>query len=197
MPPPVRWQDEIGDVKAAVGWLAAHTADYHVGPARIAMMGHSAGGNLVMLAAYSMADPELPPTTNVAPVTIRSVINLYGPTEMAMLYRSSASRDFVQNVKKQYIAGTPEEFPERYRALSPLYHINAQTPPTTTFIGTSDRIVPLDQATTLDQALSKAGITHETYMLPGNDHGFDTNWGDFASQIVRAKIQDFLKALNE
>ena len=192
MPPPVRWQDEIGDVKAAAGWVAAHAADYRVDPARISM-GHSAGGNLVMLAAYSMGDPELPPSTDVAPVAIRSVVNLYGPTEMAALYRSSPSRNFVQTSEKRYIGGTPEEFPERYRALSPLYRVNAQTPPTITFHGTSDRIVPLDQATTLDQAFSKAGVAHETYLLPGNDHGFDTNWGGFATQIARAKIQAFLQ----
>jgi acetyl esterase/lipase len=193
MPPPVRWRDEIGDVKAAVGWVAAHAADYHVDPARISMMGHSAGGNLVMLAAYTMGDPELPPSTNVAPVAIRSVINLYGPTEMAMLYRSSPSRDFVQTVEKQYIGGTPEELPERYRALSPLYRVSTQTPPTITFHGTIDRVVPLDQATTLDQALSKAGVAHETYLLPGNDHGFDINWCGFSTQIARAKIEAFLQ----
>jgi len=140
-----------------------------------------------------MGDPELPPSTDVAPVAIRSVVNLYGPTEMAALYRSSPSRNFVQTSEKRYIGGTPEEFPERYRALSPLYRVNAQTPPTITFHGTSDRIVPLDQATTLDQAFSKAGVAHETYLLPGNDHGFDTNWGGFATQIARAKIQAFLQ----
>jgi len=193
MPPPERWQDEIGDIKAAVGWVAAHAAEYHVDPARISMMGHSAGGNLVMLAAYSMGNPELPPSTDVAPVAIRSVVNLYGPIEMAMLYRSSASRDFVQTSERRYVGGTPEEFPERYCLLSPLYHISAQTPPTITFHGTSDRIVPLDQATMLDQTLNKAGVAHETYILPGNDHGFDVNWGGFGTQIARAKIRAFLQ----
>jgi len=192
MPPPVRWQDEIGDVKAAVGWVAAHAADYNVDAARVTMMGESAGGNLALLAAYSMGDPQLPPSTDVAPVAIRSVVDLYGPTEMAMLYSSSASRHFVQTVEKKYIGGTPEEFPERYRVLSPLYHISAQTPPTITFHGASDRVVPLDQATVLDQALSKAEVAHETYILPGNDHGFDVNWGGFETQIARAKIEDFL-----
>src|SRR6185436_1461537 len=39
LPPPVRWLDEIGDVKAALGWVAAHAAEYHVDPARISLMG--------------------------------------------------------------------------------------------------------------------------------------------------------------
>jgi len=53
--------------------------------------------------------------------------------------------------------------------------------------------VPLDQAGMLDQALSKAGVAHETYSLRGNDHGFDVNWGGFGTQIARAKIEDFLQ----
>jgi ribonuclease BN (tRNA processing enzyme) len=125
---------------------------------------------------------------------IRSAVSLYGPTEMAMLYRSSASRDFVQKVTKQYIGSTPEDFPERYRTVSPLHRINAQTPPTIAFHGTSDRAVPVDQTIALDQALVKAGVAHETYLLPGTDHGFDIDWGGFATQIARAKIEDFLKS---
>jgi acetyl esterase/lipase len=194
MPPPVRWQHEIGDVKAAVGWVAAHAADYHVDPARISIMGESAGGNLALLAAYSMGDPGLPASTGVAPVAIRSVIDLYGPTEMAKLYDTTSSPGFVQYSESTYIGGIPEEFPDRYRALSPLYHINAQTPPTITFQGTMDRLVPMEQATMLDKALTKAGVAHELYLLPASDHGFDMNWGGFGSQIARAKIQAFLKS---
>jgi len=37
-------------------------------------------------------------------------------------------------------------------------------------------------------ALTKAGMLHEMLLLPGTDHGFDTNWGGFGTQISRAKI---------
>jgi dipeptidyl aminopeptidase/acylaminoacyl peptidase len=48
-------------------------------------------------------------------------------------------------------------------------------------LGTSDHIVPTDQAHSLDQALTQAGVTYETYLLPSNDHGFETNWGGFGA----------------
>jgi acetyl esterase/lipase len=193
MPPPARWQDEVGDIKAALGWVAAHATEYHVDRSRISIMGNSAGGNLAMLAAYSMGSTMLPPSIDVPPAAIRSVINLYGPCDIAMLYRSSPSRDYVQAAAKQYIGGTPEQYPERYRLVSPLYHISRQTPPTITILGTSDRLVPLDQAGMLDQAFANAGAVHEMYLLPGNDHGFDANWGGFGTQIARAKIRAFLQ----
>lgn len=192
MPPPVRWQDEIGDVKSALGWVAAHAAEYHVDPSRISTMGNSAGANLTMLASYSMGDPQLPPSTDVQAVAVRSVINLYGPTDLALLHRNCKSPDYVHAAMKQYIGGAPEEFPERYRALSPLSHVSGEAPPTITLLGTSDRLVATEQAELLNQALTKVGVPHEMYLLPGNDHGFDTNWGGFGTQIARAKISQFL-----
>ena len=155
MPPPVRWLDEIGDVKSALGWVAAHAAEYHVDPARISIMGGSAGANLSMLAAYSAGDPRLPPSTDVPPVAVRSAINFYGPTDMTLLYRTCKSPEYVRPLMKEYLGGTPDDFPERYRALSPLSHITAKAPPTITLIGTSDRLVSADHATLLDQALSR------------------------------------------
>ncbi len=193
MPPPVRWLDEIGDVKSALGWVAAHAAEYYVDPARISVMGGSAGGNLSMLAAYSAGDPALPPSTDVPPVAIRSVINFYGPTDMTLLYRTCRSPGYVRPLMVGYIGGPPDEFPDRYDALSPLSHVDATDPPTITLIGTSDRLVTTDHATLLDQALSRAGVPHEMYLLPGNDHGFDVNWGGFGTQIARARIKDFLE----
>ena len=189
----MRWLVEIGDVKSALGWVAAHAVEYHVDPARISMMGGSAGANLSMLAAYSAGDPRLPPSTDVPPVAIRSVLNFYGPSDMALLYRTCKSPAYVRPLIKEYLGGTPEEIPERYRVLSPLSHITAKAPPTITLIGPSDRLVSSDHAELLDQTLSNAGVPHEMYMLPANDHGFDVNWGGFGTQIARVKIEDFLQ----
>lgn len=192
LPPVAGWQDEIGDVKSALGWVGAHAGEYHVDPARISVMGNSAGANLALLAAYSAGDPQLPPSTDVPAVAARSVINLYGPSDLALGYRCDKSAAYVRSAMRTYLGGTPEEFPERYRALSPLSHIGPHTPPTLTILGTSDRIVATEQADVLAQALARAGVPHETYFLPGNDHGFDVNWGGFGTQIARARIRDFL-----
>jgi hypothetical protein len=36
-------------------------------------------------------------------------------------------------------------------------------------------------------------VTHETYLLPGNDHGFEVNWGGFGAQFAREEIKAFLE----
>ena len=93
----------------------------------------------------------------------------------------------------QYIGGSPTQYPDRYLEVSPLTYVGTKTPPTITLLGTSDHDIPTDQALILDQALMKAGVTHETYLLPCNDHAFEVNWGGFGAQFAREKIRTFLR----
>lgn len=191
--PPERWRDQVGDVKCALGWVAAHAAEYRIDPARIGIMGHSAGSHLAMLAAYSMGDRQLPPSCDAPAVPIKAVVNFYGPVDLVVGYEDSGSLAFAQDALRQFIGGPPAAYPERYRTASPASHIGADTPPTITLLGESDRIVSADQARILDAALARAGVYHETYLLPVTDHGFDLNWGGFSTQIARAKLKDFLQ----
>ncbi len=191
LPPPARWLDEIGDVKSALGWVAAQAAQYHVDPARISIMGIGAGGNLALLAAFSVGNQGLPASTNVPPVPIRCVINLYGPTDLALLYVSSPSS--VRSSIQQYVGGTLDASSERYRLLSPVVHVTAQAPPSLTLLGERDRVVSSDHGSVLDRFLSRAGVAHEMLLLPATEHGFDVNWGGFATQIARQRILRFLR----
>jgi acetyl esterase/lipase len=193
LPPHARWQDEVGDVKCALGWVITHAARYRIDPTRISVMGYSAGGNLALLAAYSMGDPRLPASCDVPTVAVRAAVNLYGPVDLTLLYRSSGSRAYIDRALEKYIGGTPSEFPRRYRAVSPISHIDAGTPPTITVLGESDRVVPVNQANELDKALADAGVPHASYLLPATDHGFDDNWGAFGTQIARVTIERFLR----
>jgi len=190
--PPERFKDAVGDVKAALGWVAGHAAEFHVDPGLISVMGNSAGAHLAMLAAYAVNDPELPPSTSVPPVRPRCVVNLYGPTELKLLHGASPSPAYVREALEAYLGGGPDVVPERYALLSPLAHVSSDSPPTITFIGTSDRIVTTDHSELLDRRLETAKVPHESYWLPFNDHDFDLNWGGLGTQIARAKIRDFL-----
>jgi dipeptidyl aminopeptidase/acylaminoacyl peptidase len=74
-----------------------------------------------------------------------------------------------------------------------LTHITARVPATLTLLGRHDRIVPIEQAELLQQGLTRVGVHAETWLLPAADHGFDANWGGFASQFARARIAAFLE----
>jgi len=191
MPPPVRWLDEIGDVKCAIGFVVANASKYQIDIRRISTMGSSAGANLALLAAYSMGDPRMPPSCHATDFKIRSAINLYGPMDMASFYPTTTPGN--REAMAAYIGGSPSEFPDRYKILSPVSHINTQTPATITLQGETDRMVPLEQANILAKALTAAGIDHETYVFPWADHSFDVYWGSIATQVARAKVVAFLE----
>jgi len=197
MPPEAGWKDEVGDVKSALGWILQNTDTYKIDPNRIILMGESAGGNLAMLAAYSMGDKQLPPSTDVPDVPIKAVINMYGPSDMTEFYKNNPSKNYVQDVMDKYIGGSPSEYRERYEMLSPISYIQKNTPPTITFLGTSDRIVPVEQATVLDEKMTKNGVAHKLYLLPKVDHGFDANPGSLSTQFAKAKVKAFLQKYNK
>ncbi|MBK7645305.1 MAG: prolyl oligopeptidase family serine peptidase [Planctomycetes bacterium] len=48
--------------------------------------------------------------------------------------------------------------------------MNPKYPPTLIVHGDEDRIVPLQQAQALDQALIKAGVDHQLAVVPGGGH---------------------------
>lgn len=199
MPPSPHWTnlDEVGDVKCAIGWVLDHATDLNIDTDRISLTGFSSGGNLALLAAYTMGDSTLPPSCPARPIRIRTVINFYGPSDLLSFYSTSGSPGYVQSVLQEYTGGRPGQVPKVYRALSPVTHISGfnnynNLPPTITFIGEKDRCVPIEQESTLDTTLTAAGVHHELYLIPWADHGFDFSWNSLATQIARGKIQQFL-----
>ena len=121
---------------------------------------------------------------------VRSVINIYGATDMASLYLTTGSQSFLPQQIATYVGGPPAQFPDRYKILSPLTYITSEAPPTLTIHGEADRIVPVAQAAALDKALTEAGAYHETYYLPWVDHNFDLSGTTFPrrSRVPRSRI---------
>jgi dipeptidyl aminopeptidase/acylaminoacyl peptidase len=54
--------------------------------------------------------------------------------------------------------------------LSPINLVSSKFPPTLIVHGDSDKVVPLQQAQAMDQALAKAGVDHKLVVIPGGGH---------------------------
>ena len=110
--PEVRFPDFIKDGAAAVAWAEAHAAEYGGDPARLFLMGHSAGAQIAALLALdrhylreAKADPE----------NIAGVIGLAGPYDFLPL-KSERLRD---------IFGTTDTD----RHSQPIDYVTADAPP--------------------------------------------------------------------
>ena len=68
--------------------------------------------------------------------------------------------------------GAPEQDPELYRKLSPIYHVEKIRDPLLVLHGTADVNVPFLESVRLIDALTKAGKAVEFRMFPGEFHYF-------------------------
>ena len=156
---------EAGDVKCALGWVQAHSADYGVDPSNLVLAGDSAGAHLAMLTAYTIGTPNLPPSCPVTVAPVKAVISLYGIT-----YSNNQAESDVM----------------------PISDVRQGLPPTLLIQGSNDHTVPPDNAPRMASQLAASGDEYEMVQLPFTDHLFDIFWGSFSAQIARGVVQQFL-----
>jgi acetyl esterase/lipase len=190
VPEGTAWRKTVQDTKCAVAWVAAHAARYGVDPARISVMGRSAGGQLSMMTAYTGGDPRFRPSCALPMPEVRSVVELYGRADLTLF--EGGDNGMAHRNLEQLIGGSPDDYPQRYTAASPVNHVTPEAPPTLLLAGESDHLVPAAQARALAEALRVNGVPHEARYFPYTDHGYDNNWGGLATQASRAEIRDFL-----
>ena len=156
---------EAGDVKCALGWVQAHSADYGVDPNNLVLAGDSAGAHLSMLTAYTIDTPNLPPSCPVTVAPVRAVVSLYGIT-------------YSNNQVESHVM--------------PISYVRQGLPPTLLIQGTNDHTVPPDNAPRMASQLATSGDEYQLVKLPFTDHIFDYVWGSFSAQIARGVVQQFL-----
>lgn len=186
---------QLEDVYSAIVWVKNHAAEYHIDPARIALMGRSAGGQLALLAAYTANDAPPPSDSGAMPDTrVRAVISFYGPTDLAWDYTHPGRPDVIDtpHTLENYLGGSPTTAPQVYAAASPIAHINAQSPPTLFIHGGHDQLVLAENVERIMPRLAAAHVPYTYVYLPWANHGCDYNFDGFSSQLIQARLSNFL-----
>jgi len=149
----------LDDVYTAVRWVKAHAAEYQVDPERICLLGESAGGQLVEMAAVQGG-----PDTRVA-----AIVSMYGPSDLVAqtIARGGLHSDLTSlfgctKWDTQTIA--------TLRAASPLNFVHAGLPPFLLMHGTADTIVPYEQSVALSARLKAVGVSCDLVTIPGGKH---------------------------
>lgn len=161
---------QIHDAKAAIRWMRANAAKYHVDPSRIGVTGGSAGGHLSLLVGLTDAKSNLEGDGGNPDHSsrVQAVVNVFGPTDMAACHKTSS----VAWIFRLVMGGTPDEAAETYTAASPITYVSEDDPPVLTLHGDRDALVPIAQATTLDEKMKAAGASHTLMIFEGQGHGF-------------------------
>lgn len=195
--PQPNWRIATSDVQCAVGWLKAHAAELGVDPARIALLGRSAGGHLAVLAAYTAGHPAISPSCGAPDqdTRVRAAISFYAPTDLAWGYANPLPSSVIDGpaTLRAFLGGDPETAQRAYELASTVTHVSPSTPPTLLFHGGRDQLVGPMHMERLAQRLKAAGVPHRTVLLPYAHHGFDYIFDGWGAQLAQGILLDFLQ----
>jgi acetyl esterase/lipase len=184
------WPAQIDDVRCAIRFLRANASRFAIDPTLIGATGHSAGGQLSLLAA--LEEPNHPPEAEWPDSSslVQAVVNQSGPTDLASLFRAKAN---LSSIGFMLLPGPAAAFDARAAQASPVFFVSPDDPPVLTIHGDRDDVVPLAQAIALDSALRKVGAKHELVVLPGVSHVFDRQTNDANRERIYAFFKRVLR----
>ena len=188
------WDITASQVGCAMAWTAANAARLSGDPARISLLGSSAGGNLAINAAYLANAGRLESSCGGNVPRVSAVSALYPPVDLAAAWVSQvpAISDMARRFNTYYVGGSPGQFPDRYQYVASATHINAAAPPTLVIFGANDHLVPPDATDRFAQQARNAGIDIDSIRFPYGDHAFNLNQYGVGNQFYLGMTYRFL-----
>ena len=147
------WPGTLDDIRAAGAFFGEHAVQFNIDPARIAVAGHSAGGQLAVWLAGE----------NVLP--LRGAISLAGAVDL----RRAWELQLGNGAAGEFLGGSTEEHPQRYAMASPIERLPLKVP-VRLIHGADDAVVPLEISEAYAHAAYAVQDDVELVRLPGVDH---------------------------
>ena len=174
---------QLEDIKSAIEFLKNNAFEFKINPSNFVLLGRSAGGQLALMAAYTIKDAG-----------IKGVISFYAPADMVWA-TFVPGNPLVLDSKKvlsDYIGCNYETGPEKYKRSSPLEFVSPDNPPTLIIHGENDVMVAYEHSKRLDEKLTKNNVKHLLVTLSWATHGCDYNFYGPSGQISTFAIEEFL-----
>jgi len=189
------WDVTTSQVACAMVWTAANAARLGGDPARISLLGSSAGGNLAINAAYLANGGRLESSCGGTVPRVSTVSALYPPVDLGAAWASQvpAISDMARKFNNYYVGGSPEQFPDRYRFVASATHINAAAPPTLVIFGDNDHLVPPEATDKFVQQARNAGVDIVSVRFPYGEHAFNLNQYGIGNQFYLGLTERFLR----
>ena len=149
------WPSLIHDHKAAIRWVRANAAEYHLDPDHIGAIGGAWDGHVVAMLGVTNDNKELEgdigPYRNTSS-SVQCVVDVAGPTNFL-----SAGSDTIKRYESMLIGGTPRGHKDLARAASPLTYVSAKAAPMLIFHRVDDPLVPYAESQRFSAAMKRAG----------------------------------------
>ena len=181
---PDTFPGNAADVATSLRYFAEHGADHGIDPARIVMLGVSAGAHLGALALMS---PEFDTPK------LRGFIGVYGVYDLMGHWQADVWRNAAPGTDKTHamLNATPFDDPDLYHRASPLHQIRYETAmPALVIWGESDReVLPEVNSVPFARALTQARADVTTVPVQGAGHRWFSQEspdeaGTFSAQVA-------------
>ena len=208
----------IEDLEDAHRWVRTVGPKlFRIDPNRVAVVGHSAGGYLALIAGFVLTPPP------------KAVVSFYGYGDITgawysrpdpfhnrqpsvskeEAYRAVGTRVIAEDPDMnrwpfylytrqrgrwpmELVGHDPDTEPREFDRFCPLRHITKDYPPTLLLHGDNDTDVPFEQSVLMAYELERHGIQHELISMPGRGHGFDREMGDPVIAATFDRVLTFL-----
>jgi acetyl esterase/lipase len=177
----------LQDVLRAVRIVRSRAVEFKINPARIGVMGSSAGGHLAACAGTLFDHPDGKTGAALDATSARPdfLILMYPVITMADPAAHAGSRT-------QLIGAHPS--PELFNLMCLEKQVTAATPPTLLIHTQEDKSVPIENSILFFQALTRAGVPAEFYAFEHGGHGMGMRDGLGTTSEWPKRAEEWLKA---
>jgi acetyl esterase/lipase len=149
---------------------------------RIAVLGHSSGAQLAIIAAA------------LRPHRISAAITYESPVDLQLAYEYPPQPDLinVRHVLLGLCGGTPEGLPACYRSASPRYVVRGGMPPVLMIVAGRDHVANVGFERLFRDELRGYGVSVTYVELPWADHAFEDVATGFHDRIALWYVRRFL-----
>jgi acetyl esterase/lipase len=174
----------VYDCKSGLRFIRANAKKFNIDPNRIAVMGESAGGHLVLLLGATTKNAELNKGGLYVHESdaVNAVVDMYGIYDLETS-TTGGVHAFTKGADEAASAAN-------LKMASPSTYMDKSMPPTLILHGTADTTVPIAQSEELEKKLKELGVPYEFVKVPQGHHSFDLH----PQQMdLRPAVFDFLK----
>ncbi|MGQ0633823.1 MAG: prolyl oligopeptidase family serine peptidase [Planctomycetaceae bacterium] len=178
----------VEDMDRAVRFIRYSAKEYDIDPARLGMIGGSAGGHLSLIQGCAATDgnPVASDPVDRQASRVQAVVAFFPPTDFLNWGEAGKpilSTPVVSSIKGAFQFRKPggatgafteitdeKERLEICKQISPINLISRDDPPILIIHGDKDQLVPVQQSQSIAARLREAGVKSEVIIKPGGGH---------------------------
>jgi acetyl esterase len=189
------WDVAQPQIGCALIWIADHAASFGGDASHLALLGESAGGNLVLNVSSLAGAGKLPSSCPGELPRIAATVAAYPVLDAVRMYGNHdlIAGPFARLMTTHYTGGTPAQYPQRYAAVSSATHIDPGAPPTLLLPGLADHLLPPEPAYEFAERERAVGVDARVIAFPYGEHSYDQSNDSIGNQFFRGATLQFLQ----